>query len=246
MNRFVHIATLALLSVLVSGCDDLPGKPGPDPEVPRPDAILDPAILYGENCAACHGKTGVGAAAAPIGLPEYQAWLDEDNLRKIIARGRPGTSMSGFSRKAGGLLTEQQIDALAKGIRTMWFKGDVFAGQTPPGYSDPTPGDSAAGAGVYDASCSRCHGRAGGPVGSAGSVLNSAYLALVSPQALRTAVVIGRPDRNVADWRHINPDHALSGKEVRDVVAFLVSHQSPTPGQPYPTKPSTPSSGGSR
>jgi mono/diheme cytochrome c family protein len=246
MSRPADIAALALLSFLLSGCDSLPGKPGPDPEVPRPDAILDPAILYRENCAACHGKGGVGAAAAPIGLPEYQAWVDENKLPKIIADGLPGTSMPGFSRKAGGLLTAQQIDALAKGLHTMWLKGDVFAGQIPPGYTDPTPGDFAAGAGVYDASCSGCHGKVGGPAGSAGSVLNSSFLALVSPQALRTAVVIGRPDRNVPDWRHINPDHALSAKEVRDVVAFLVSHRSPTPGQPYPIKSPTSASGGSR
>jgi mono/diheme cytochrome c family protein len=154
--------------------------------------------------------------------------------------------MPGFSRKAGGLLTAQQIDALAKGIRAMWFKGDALAGQAPPSYADAAPDDPAAGAGVYDASCSRCHGKAGGAVGSAGSVLNSSFLALVSSQALRTAVVIGRPDRNVPDWRHISSDHALSGKEVRDVVAFLLSHQSPTPGQPYPTKSSTLAGGGSR
>jgi mono/diheme cytochrome c family protein len=246
MSRLANIARLALLSSLMSACGNLPGKPGPDPEVPRPDAILDPAILYRENCAGCHGKAGVGAAAAPIGLPEYQAWVDQDKLRKIIADGLPSTSMPGFSRKAGGLLTTQQIDALAKGVHAMWFRGDVFAGQAPPGYTDATPGDTAAGAGVYEASCSRCHGRAGGPVGTAGSVLNSSFLALVSPQALRTAVVIGRPDRNVPDWRHINPDRALSGKEVRDVVAFLLSHQSSTPGQPYPTKSSTPPGGGSR
>ena len=244
MSRPANIAALALLSFLLSGCDNLPGKPGPDPEVPRPDAVLDPAVLYRENCAACHGKAGTGAAAAPIGLPEYQAWVDEDTLRKIIAAGLPGTSMPGFSRKAGGLLTAQQIDALAKGIRAMWSKRDVFLGQAPPSYADATPGDSAAGAGVYEASCSRCHGKAGGPAGTAGSVVNSSYLALVSSQALRTAVVIGRPDLNVPDWRHINPDHTLTAKEIRDVVAFLLSHRSLTPGQPYPKKSSTPAGGG--
>jgi mono/diheme cytochrome c family protein len=246
MSRPVDIAVLALLSFLLGGCASLPGKPGPDPEVPRPDAVLDPAVLYRENCAGCHGKAGAGAAAAPIGLPEYQAWVDQGKLRKIIADGLPGTSMPGFSHKAGGLLTAQQIDALAKGLHTMWFKGDVFAGQAAPSYADATPGDSSAGAGVYETSCSRCHGKAGGPVGSAGSVLNSSFLALVSSQALRTAVVIGRPDRNIPDWRHINPDHALSAKEVRDVVAFLLSHQSSTPGQPYPARASVPADGGSR
>ena len=243
MSRPANIAAVGLLSLLLSGCENLPGKPGPDPEVPRPDSILDPAILFAENCAGCHGKAGVGAAAPPIGLPEYQAWVDEGKLRKIIAEGVRGTAMSGFSRKVGGQLTEQQVDALAKGIHTMWFKGDVFAGQNPPKYADPTPGDAVAGAGVYESACSRCHGKMGGAVGSSGSVFNSSLLALVSEQAIRNEVVIGRPDLNVPDWRHVNPDHKLSDKEVRDVVAFLVSRRSASPGQPYSTKSAKAESG---
>jgi cytochrome c oxidase cbb3-type subunit III len=236
MSRGANIAAVGVLSLLMLGCENLPGKPGPDPEVPRPDSILDPAVLFAENCAGCHGKNGVGGAATPIGSPEYQAWVDEGKLHKIVAEGVRGTAMSGFSRKVGGQLTEQQIDALVKGLHTMWFKGDVFAGQNPPKYTDATPGDSQAGEGVYESSCSRCHGKVGGAVGSSGSVLNSSLLALVSEQAIRNEVVIGRPDLNVPDWRHVNPDHKLSDKEVRDVVAFVVSRRSASPGQPYPTK----------
>lgn len=237
MKGAANLLAVVLAAVSFSGCESLPGKPGPDPEVPRPDAVLDPVTLYQQNCAGCHGKNGVGGAAAPIGLAEYQAWVDEDTQRKIVAKGLPHTAMPGFSRKTGGLLTDQQIDALVKGTHAMWSKGDVFAGGHPPPYTDPASGDAAAGDSVYDASCSRCHGKAGGAVGSAGSVLNSSLLALLSAQAIRTEVVLGRPDLNVPDWRHENKDHALSEKEVRDVVAFLLSHQTPTTGQSYPARP---------
>src|SRR5215469_11078541 len=242
MKDLANVVAFALLSALLSGCGSLPGKPGPGPEVPRPDTVLDPATLYQENCAGCHGKTGVQGAAAAIGLPQYQAWVDEATQRQIVAKGLAGTSMPGFSRKSGGLLTDQQIDALLKGMRAIWLKGDVFAGQRPPAYTDATPGDSAAGASVYEASCSRCHGSVH-EVGPSGSVLNASFLALISAQAIRTEVVLGRPDLHVPDWRHENPGHALSDKEVRDVVAFLRSHQSPTPGQPYPRKPSVSTDG---
>jgi cytochrome c oxidase cbb3-type subunit III len=244
MKRPEHILALALVALALSGCESLPGKPAPGPEVPRPDAVLDPPALYQQNCAGCHGKNGVGGAAAPIGLAEYQAWVNEDIQRKIVTNGVPHTSMPGFSRKAGGLLTDQQIDALVKGLHSMWSKGDVFAAGRPPGYNDSAAGDAAAGASVYDASCSRCHGKAGGAVGPSGSVFNSSLLALVSAQAIRTEVVLGRPDLNVPDWRHENSDHALTDKEVRDVVAFLLSHQNASPGQPYPTSAAQ-SAGGS-
>ena len=154
--------------------------------------------------------------------------------------------MPGFTRRAGGLLTDEQIDALVKGMRAIWLKGDVFGGEHPPAYVDGTAGDPSAGAGVYDASCSRCHGKAGGAAGLSGSVLNASLLALVSAQAIRTEVVLGRPDLKVPDWRHENGDHALSEKEVRDVVAFLLSHRNPTPGQPYATKPGESADRGTR
>lgn len=244
MNQAGHILALALVAASLSGCESLPGRPGPGPEVPRPDAVLDPVILYQQNCGGCHGKNGVLGAATPIGLVEYQAWVDETTQRKIVSNGVPHTAMPGFSRKAGGLLTDEQIVALVKGMRAIWMRGDVFAGGSPPAYADGTLGDPSAGASVYDASCSRCHGKPGGTVGPSGSVLNASLLALVSAQAIRTEVVLGRRDLDVPDWRHENLGHELSDKEVRDVVAFVLSHRSPTPGQPYPTKPGESADGG--
>ena len=236
MKRAFYVAALATLVVFASGCDSLPGTPEPGPLVPRPDSVLDAATLYKENCAGCHGSAGRGGVATPIGLPEYQALVDEATQINIVTMGVPNTAMPGFSRKAGGFLTDQQIDALVKGMRATWLKQKGSTEPTSPPYADATPGDSAAGASVYEASCSNCHGKAGGPTGKSGSVLNTSYLALVSAQGLRTAVIVGRPDLNMPSSRNVNATHALSEKEVRDVVAFLLSHRSPTPGQPYSTK----------
>jgi len=238
MKLPVQIASLGLLCLTLSGCDQLPGKPGPEPEVPRPDAVLSFTTLYRQNCAGCHGVDGVKGVATPIGLPEYQALVDDATLRNIIAKGVPGTSMPGFSHTSGGPLTDRQIDALARGVRSTWSKGNVFSEVHPPAYADATPGDPVAGAKVYEESCARCHGKAGGPAGRSGSVLNTSFLALVSPQMLRTTVIIGRPDFDKPGWRGINPNHALSDEEVRDVVAFQLSKRSTTPGQPYPLQPS--------
>jgi mono/diheme cytochrome c family protein len=243
MKRAFNIAALATLVALASGCDSLPGKPGPGPLVPRPDSVLDAPTLYKENCAGCHGSDGRGGVATPIGLPEYQALVDEATQLNIVTKGIPNTAMPGFSRKAGGFLTNQQIDALVRGMRATWLRQSASAEQNSPTYADSTLGDSAAGASVYEASCSNCHGKAGGPTGPSGSVLNTSYLALVSAQGLRTAVIVGRPDLNMPGWRTVNSSHPLSEKEIRDVVAFLLSHRSSTPGQPYSTKSSAGNNG---
>jgi mono/diheme cytochrome c family protein len=246
VNRTLQTSAFALLIFLSSGCDSLPGKPGPEPLVPRPDSVLDPTTLYSDNCAGCHGKNGVGAVATPIGLPEYQTLVAESTQRSVVADGVPNTAMPGFSRKAGGFLTDEQIDAVVKGMRATWLKGNSPAQQTSPPYADSTPGDSAAGAAVYESSCSNCHGKAGGPVGQSGSVLNTSYLAIVSPQALRTAVIVGRPDLNMPGWRTVNTSHPLTEKEISDVVAFLISHRITSPGQPYSTKSASSATGATR
>jgi mono/diheme cytochrome c family protein len=236
MKRAFKTAVLASFFVFVSGCENLPGKPGSAALVPRPESVLDPATLYGENCAGCHGQTGISGVATPIGLPEYQALVDEGTQRKIVADGVPNTAMPGFSSKAGGFLTDQQIAAVVTGMRASWLNKKVLAEQTMPPYVDSAPGDLTAGASVYESSCSNCHGKVGGPTGPSGSVLNTSYLAVVSPQALRTAIIVGRPDLKMPDWRDVNPSHPLSDKEIRDVVAFLLSHRSATPGQLYSIK----------
>ena len=67
----------------------------------------------------------------------------------------------------------------------------------------------------------------------AGSIVDGSYLALVSDQSLRTTVIAGRPDIGQPDWRSEVPGRALTGEEVTDVVAWLASLRTVTPGQPY-------------
>jgi cytochrome c oxidase cbb3-type subunit III len=55
--------------------------------------------------------------------------------------------------------------------------------------------------------------------------VDPAYLALVSDQALRTAVVAGRPDLGMPDWRGAHASEPLGAQEVSDVVAWMASHR---------------------
>jgi hypothetical protein len=56
-------------------------------------------------------------------------------------------------------------------------------------------------------------------------VLDPAYLALVSDQALRTAVIVGRSDLGMPDWRANISGQPMSPQEISDVVAWLASHR---------------------
>jgi cytochrome c oxidase cbb3-type subunit III len=223
--RFPVLAGCVLL-LAVTGCTRLPGKPGPGVEVPNPDSITDFATLYGENCAGCHGDNGRNGAALSLSNPDYQAWVDDATLRKIIANGEPGTQMPAFAQSAGGFLTDAQIDALVHGMRSNWQKTGTLTGA--PAYASTASGDAAHGQQVYQTACARCHQQ------PSRSILSPTYLALVSDQTLRTIIVAGRPDIGQPNWQGYVPGRALTDQEVSDVVAWLASQRTQTPGQPYP------------
>lgn len=212
-------------ALLAGGCGQLPGKPAPGPEVPRPEAILSPAVLYAHNCAACHGADGLKGPSTPLASPVYQSLVDDATLVRVIAQGLPGTMMPAFSRSSGGDLTDQQVHAIVRGLRDNWRHDNAMAGQDPPPYADDGKGNPAAGEQVYANACARCHGPAGGKIGLSGSVLDPSLLALMSPQALRTAVIVGRPDLGMPDWRDQVKGRPLTGQQVSDVVAFLVAQK---------------------
>ncbi len=220
----------AVLLVL-TGCT-LRGKPGPGPEVPRPDSVLDPVVLYRENCAACHGAEGKHGAAMTLADPVYLAIVDDDTLRTTISKGREGTAMSAFAQKEGGMLTDQQISAIIHGIRERWSQPNVLTGVVAPPYAAKAAGNPQAGQAAYNTFCASCHGNGnqGGP--KAGSVSNGAYLSLISNQGLRTLVIAGRPDFDAPDWRNNVPGHPMTDQEISDVVAWLAAQRpqaSPTP-----------------
>ncbi len=234
--RSQHIAAsmLGLAFLFLSGCD-LPGRPKPGPEVPRPDAVMAFDTLYGENCSGCHGANGEHGAATDLANPEYEALIDDSSLRDVIANGDDGTLMPGFGTRAGGTLTDAQIDALVQGMRARWRKPNAFGGQTPPPYKPAHPGDITKGQSVYEEACARCHGVVGKQPGQAGSILDGSFLALINEQMVRTTIIAGRPDIGEPDWRGHIPGRPMTDLEIADVSAWLIAQRSVSPGQPYPS-----------
>src|SRR5215475_14355952 len=112
-----------------------PGRPSSASRVIPPGKITDFDVLYGENCAGCHGKDGRRGAAIGLGDPLYLAIADDATIRKVTTEGVTGTSMPAFAQTSGGLLSDEQIDAIVKGMRTRWARPDVAASLNPPPYA---------------------------------------------------------------------------------------------------------------
>jgi cytochrome c oxidase cbb3-type subunit 3/ubiquinol-cytochrome c reductase cytochrome c subunit len=247
---------LAAVCMAVAGCARIRGRPGPGPEVVRPEQVLDFPALYKQNCAACHGENGRDGAAISLANPVYIAVAGENQLRDVIANGVPGKLMPAFAKSAGGMLTDGQVSALAQGIVKQWGNPSLLAGPNPPPYRSALLGNAENGLQAYQVFCARCHGANGegrpadgianSRKGKLGSIVDPSYLALISDQNLRSITIAGRPDEEMPDWRNdaaqpmpakpmpINP---MTDRQITDILAWLASKRVANPGQPYPTHP---------
>jgi cytochrome c oxidase cbb3-type subunit 3 len=246
MKHRPTLVTLAIVALLAcAACSSSRGVPRADSEVVSPSEVVDFNLLYGKNCAGCHGVDGRGGAALALANPVFLAIADDAVIRHTAANGVSGTPMPAFAQSAGGMLNDKQIDAIVGGFRS-WAKPDALRDVTPPPYAAQSPGDSQRGADAYRTYCSSCHG-AGGQGGSkASSIVDGSYLALVSDQQLRTIVIAGRPELGAPDWRGDVEGRPMSAQEITDVVAWLSSQRPQFPGQPYPSSSTDRANGGPR
>jgi cytochrome c oxidase cbb3-type subunit 3/ubiquinol-cytochrome c reductase cytochrome c subunit len=235
-------STLGLATI---GCVNAPGHPGPGPEIPRPDQVLEFATLYAQNCAGCHGVNGKNGVAASLADPVYLAIAGAANVREATANGVAGHPMPAFDKSAGGSLTGQQMDSLVQGMFQAWGSPNALNASVAPAYAAATTsGDPSRGQHAFAQFCSHCHGvdgsgakgpAAGEPHAVTGSIADPSYLALLSDQSLRTTIIAGRPDQGMPDWRSdiSGPgSRAMTDQEISDIVAWLAAQRTAYPGQP--------------
>jgi mono/diheme cytochrome c family protein len=229
--KFIARAILPLipLTLLVGslGCNRKIGPPDDQEELMRPENVVSFDRLYKQNCSACHGEQGSGGPALDLANPSYQALVDDASLKRWITSGMPGTQMPAFGESAGGFLTAQQVDLLVAGMRARWGYKDHTTADMPP-YSSSALGNVEGGRNIFRVSCSSCHQQ------GQQKITDTSYLALVSDQSLRTVVIAGRPDLGHPDWKQIRRGQPFTDQDVNDVIAYLHSLRSDTPGQPYP------------
>jgi len=115
------------------GCEP-PGKPKEEDRWKPPSELKNFAELFDTNCRACHSNGQTLGASIPMNNPPYLAIVPKEVVHKVVQDGIPGTAMPGFSAKAGGLLTDEQINILADDVYN-WAKGHEAPTDNLPPYS---------------------------------------------------------------------------------------------------------------
>jgi mono/diheme cytochrome c family protein len=229
---------MSAVTLFGAGCKVAPARP--EPAAVRPDQVSNFKTLYQQNCAACHGAQGKSGVAISLANPIYLAVAGTDVIQKATANGVPGTLMPAFAKSQGGMLTDQQIAILAQGVESAWAEPAALQGQAVPAYASGVSGDTAQGQQAFTTFCASCHGSDGtgikGKDHSTGSLVDPAYLALVSDQGLRSLIIAGQPEDGMPDWRSDMTgagSRPMTDREITDIVAWLASHRVAAPGQPY-------------
>jgi mono/diheme cytochrome c family protein len=221
--------TLALL-VLAPGCD-WPGKPDPAERPVPADQVVDFTTLYEQNCSGCHGADGKLGPAPPLNDALFLTIVPDAELLHVIRQGRRGTPMPAFAKGQGGPLTDEQVKALADGIKPRWGKPRAESPEKVPPYLANGHGSVERGNEVFMRACAVCHGVQGKGIKIKDRVTrrvnDPAFLGLISDQALRRFVITGRPDLGMPDYAGKRPEEPhfkpLTAAEVTDLVALLSS-----------------------
>lgn len=109
----------------------------------------------GANCAGCHGPEGDGGFAATDPtwpappLKNVLARFSRDDVKRIIAMGRPGTPMPSWAVEFGGPLNDQKIEDILNFLETI---------QVPTEEKYELPETVTSGADVFARKCAVCHG----------------------------------------------------------------------------------------
>jgi mono/diheme cytochrome c family protein len=183
----------------------------------RSSAVRSSTDLYADNCVVCHGAAGEGIAGNPPLNSEALRMMAENDLYKVISRGREGTLMAAWAIEEGGVFTNPQVKDLVTFIQSVQWES-VEARVTEMGLTPPqvveleVPEEMLArlaereggetlssGLLVYAKNCAACHG-ANGAGSEIAPALDSPELRKVPSEDLAQIIGSGVPGTLMAGW----------------------------------------------
>ena len=197
------------------------------------NAVLASTELYATNCAICHGAAGEGIGDTPPLNSDAVRMMSEDDLAKVIARGRSSTLMAGWASEEGGIFSNSQIDDLVTFIQQVnWDFTEARVdelGLTPPQMIEMEVSDDmlevlaslpdgenlSSGLQVYAGNCAACHGTNGSGTIIAPAI-DSADLRAKSREEILDLVTNGVPGTLMSSWGNM-----LDSEQISSVIDLI-------------------------
>lgn len=162
------------------------------------------AVLFRQNCSACHGNDGRGGERAPNIATEHDVVAASDaQLRETVSKGIPEAGMPSF-----GYLGAEKVNDLVRRLR-------VLQGVDGMQHTE-LPGDPASGEAIFfgKADCSKCHM----VLGKGGFIAEdlTAYAKGRPVDAIRAAIV--SPATSTGGGGHLTSVIMTNGRKYEGVI----------------------------
>jgi len=176
---------------------------------------------YHYLCSRCHGLYGQGDTGPAILNPDFLRAAPDSFLQLMIALGRRGTAMYGWSRDVSDrerLSWPDIADVIAYLRSSSQTVSEVI-------YPGPSFGSGKRGAAVFQTRCGECHG-AEGQGSEAPALNNQEFLNAATNGTLFATVSLGRAGTDMPAWgKGSETRPVLSHEERFDVLTFIRSWQ---------------------
>jgi len=213
-TRFLAAAFLLSAAVLVTFQFYLTREPAriiADLAADEARAAEEGQLLYGENCAACHGQNGAGGIGPALNSKPLLTLATDEALFNLTRTGIPGTIMPAWGQSFGGPFTDEQVSQLITFIRR-------WEPDAPEPVITVVLPDPARGAVIYLETCRICHGENGEGSTIAPALNDLERLEKLDDAWYRQTIARGRPARGMPTWGTV-----LSPDEISDVIALIAA-----------------------
>jgi cbb3-type cytochrome c oxidase subunit III len=190
--------------------------------LPNGDQLAEGLLIYGENCAACHGANGSGTLIAPAIDSQELRVMPLEEMTRIINYGIPGTLMTGWQNSLSLEEMNSVIDLIYRWPE-MVQSGAEFP-QIEPEPIASSPQMIADGDRLYHIACKSCHGSEAYGSPMAPALNNQIFLSQTPDAAIYQIIAGGVPETLMPAW-----GSRLSDYEIQSLVTYLRSLEADAP-----------------
>jgi len=192
--------------------------------LPQGETLAAGLKVFADDCAACHNANGEGTSLAPaLNTAEYRAQTSDEEMRRLVLEGVPGTLMAGWR----GALPPEELDAVLVLLRqweTLNQAQIVLPTLEAQPAAPPSPELIASGEKLFRVLCTQCHGASGQGTPLAPTLNSQTFLNDTPDAAIGQIIAMGVEGTIMPAW-----GGRLTETDIAAITAYMRSWQPTAP-----------------